>query len=628
MRSFGITLILALMALAASGLAAWQWTGRSFQAVLGVPPKSVGEHLYASFAAAQVKSIDVSQNGVKAKFALEKNGWQASAPWHDRMDPRAAVGIINFTLGMRVEDLSRLEKIQPQQLGLTDGAIEILLKNEQGDVLASYKLGRRTPWLASVEEIKDPVPTVFIQTREPGQKGTVYACTGDITALFKDGLKFLRDHRPLYFNPLQLQQLRIRTAEGEFTLARATAKSPWRVTKPLELPTDSAAMKALIEGMYELQAVNIAERGSVTLEGTRPAASSTEIALSSFGSAAETLLEISPAASATARDAKATVSDRPNSVFELPLKAEQGLLSLADLPLTINELRDHTLTNLYIPSLRGITIQPRNGPEIVIRREPPKPWLAQVGQQVSEANEERLFSLLKAVTEARALSFESDAVTDFTPWGLHQPFLKINFLGKEGQALTISFGNDSKGNYYANRSGSATVMRVDGSLIAAIAVRPYEWRLSRVWSLDRVNLKALERTAAAETPLSLKYCFNPEGWTASRDGRDVSQELDPARANFVLSILEGLKGTRWLSAADEAAAAALLAPSLTFKAFENVVDDVGDRTGFRLRTLQFAPNIAGPNPGFYYGKLDSDPNPFLLDRATFDKLATPVLEAK
>ncbi len=628
MRSLGFTLLLALTAALVCGVAGWQWMGGNFDSILGVPPTPVGQRLYTAFTPDKVKHIKVSQNGVIATFSLTEKGWQTTSPWKDRMDPRAAVGIINFTLGMRVEDLSPVDKIDPQKAGLRESGIDVWLEDGNHQQLARYKMGRRTPWLAEVKDIEKPVPTVFIWTRDGNRKSYIYACTGDITPMFKDGLKFLRDHRPFYFNPINLQKIRIRAEQGELTLGRETPKSPWRVVKPLDLHTDPKAIKTLIEGIYELQAVKVSERASVTLPAAGTAAQSTQIAITSFGSDAETVLDISPPETAGATDAKATVSDRPDTVFDLPVKPEPNLVSLADLPLAVNDLRDPTLTNLNIQSLRGISIVPTTGTEILVSRTPPQPWMATVDGKSAEANEERLFTLLKAVTEGRAIGYETDAATDFTPWGLDRPFLKLRFLGQDNQVLELAFGIDGKGGYFVNRSGTPTVMRVDASLVASIAVRPYEWRHARLWSLDKLNLKAIEITKGAEPPLLLRYKFADETWEASRDAKNLTAEIDPARANYILGILEGLKVSRWLSPTDEAATNALAAPVLSFTVMENVTDDMGDFKKAVFRTIRLAPNTPGPNPGFYYGRLDSDPNPFLLDRDTFSKLATDVLDKK
>ena len=628
MRSLGFTLILALLAVLTGGLATWQWIEGNFYSLLGAPPVAVGQKIYSEFTPSEVKHIQVSRNGVTANFDLGEKGWQTTSPWKDRMDPRAAVSIINFTLGMRVEDFAPRDEIESQKAGLGENAVDIRLEGENRKPLARYKLGRQTPWLATVKDIEKPVPTVFVHPRdESGRKRYIYAVTGDISPLFKDGLKFLRDHRPFYFNPVALQKIRIRAEQGELTLGRETAKSPWRIVKPLDLATDPKAMKSLLEGLFELQALKTGDRVGVTLPTASTLAKAGQIALKSFDSDAETVLEIYPPETPESREVRASVSDRPDTLFVLPLKPEPNLVSLADLPLAVNDLRDPTLTNLNIQSLRGILIQPATGAEILISRTPPRPWMTTIGGRSDEANEERLFTLLKAVTESRAIGFETDAATDFTPWGLHRPFLKLRFLGQDNQGLELAFGIDTKGGYFVNRIGTPSVMRIEPALVAALAIQPYEWKPARLWSIDRVNtLMQIDRTTPPDATISLRYTYNSEEWTATQGTKNITLFLDPARANFVLSILEGLKVTRWLAANDESANRALLNPSLTFKVYEKTLDADGELSGIMARELTLAPSVTGPNPGFYYGRLGTDSNPFLLDRDTYSKLATDLFD--
>lgn len=625
MRSLASTFLLALVAAIACGAAGWQLRQGNFDSVFGAPPTAVGEHIYTAFKPADVKHIRISSGGTTATFALQQNGWQASAPWTDRMDPRAAVGIINFTLGMRVEDLAGVDEIDPSKTGLKENAVNIRLEDENHVPLANYKLGRATPWKAEIEGMEQPVTTVYVQPRDKNHKRHIYACTGDINSLFKEGLKFLRDHRPFYFNPVTLQKIRIRSQQGDLTLGRATPTSPWRIVKPLDFPTDPLAMKNLLEGIFELQATKVSDRAAVTLPPSDSSVKTGQIAIVPFGSESETVLEILPPESPEAHDVKATVSNRPGTVFDLPLKPEPGLTSLANLPLSVNELRDPTLTHLNIASLRGISIQPATGAEIVISRTPPKPWMASVEGNSFEANEENLFSLLKAVTTTRAIGFESDAATDFTPWGLNRPFLTLRFLAENNEGLELRFGIDGKGGFFVNRLGTPTVMRVDQAVISSIAVRPYEWRQSRLWSLDRPNLLVIERQQAAQPPIVLGYNDTYEKWTAESGGKNLSDTLDPARANFMLSVLEGLKVTRWLATDDDAALGAFANPSLTFKVRE-ILDEDQNFSGFQDRTLVIAPASANANPGFYYGRMSSEPHPFLLTREIYQKLAVDLFE--
>jgi hypothetical protein len=625
MRPPALTLVLLLLAALVCAPAAWLLRKGNFDRLLGVPPTASGARLYHSFKPEDVKHIRVASGGVNASFSLESNGWQATTPWADRMDPRAALSIINFTLGMRVEDVAAADETTDSQTGLGDSAVVIRLEDVRHRPLAIYMLGRVTPWKAEVEGYDEPVPTVFVRARDSHRRRHVYICTGDINPLFKDGLRFLRDHRPFYFNPAGLGKIRIRSQQGDLTLGRGSADSPWRIVKPLDLPTDPVAVKTLLEGLFELQAIRVSDLAATPPDGNG-AAKTMQIALTPLGGENESVLEIYPPGTPEAREAGATVSERPGIGFELPVKPEPGLVSLADLPLSMNELRDPTLTRLNIASLKAISIQPSTGRPILISREPPQPWMAEIDGVPREANEENLFALLKAVTTSRAMGFESDAATDFTPWGLDRPVLVLRFLGSDNQALELRFGLDIRGDLFVNRLGTPTVMRVAPALLTSIAVRPYEWRLSRLWSLDRYLLFSIERRIGDKPPLLLKYQFNDDAWQASIDGRNVDGELDAQRVNYMFSILEGLKVARWLAIGDEQAAAALVKPSLVFKVVEKTTGDEGEPAVVTQRTLTLAPVGTGAYAGYYAGRIESDPHPFLIDAETYDKLAVELLD--
>src|SRR5690606_21958347 len=160
------------------------------------------------------------------------------------------------------------------------------------------------------------------------------------------------------------------------------------------------------------------------------------------------------------------VSDRPDVVFDLPLKPEPNRVSLASLPLAINDLRNPRLTNISAEGwkqLRHISIQPASGPEILLTTSgPPQPLTVTIGGQKQEANEGRLYGLMKMATEDLATMFVSDAASDFSPWGLDKPLIKVVFAtDNEAETIQLAFGTDGKGGYFVNRVGTPTVMRVE-----------------------------------------------------------------------------------------------------------------------------------------------------------------------
>ena len=625
LRSLIFTTLLLIFTVVLGVLVFWQIREGNLERLLGVPPVELGERIYPNFQPENVARILLRSGETEAVFIKTPKGWSSTSPWVDRMDYRATLAILALVNTTLAADRVERNKLDPDIAGLETGRTEVTCQDAFGEILAHFCLGRRTPLLhLSAGENSQAIPTTYLLPRERGRESHVYAATGDISPLFKDGFRRLRDHRPLQVNPLALGEIRIRTAEGELTLGRASTDAPWRIIKPLDLATDPATVKTLLEGLFDLEATKIADRSQMTLPTETVSAQNSQIALTHFGEEAETVLDIFLSETPEARETLATVSNRPQTVFTLPLKAEAEIVSIADLPLTVNDLRDPTLTNLNITSIRSIAIESATTPAILISRNPSKLWTVTISEKEQPANMQRLEDLLVAAVETRALSFDTDAAPeDLSPWGLDRPILTLVFLADNNQTLSISFGLDKRGRLFAKRKTSPTVMRIDNSFLEKIAVNAHDWRQARLWSFHKVDLIKLIRTEEGSVPLELSYDDRDESWNAARAGNNVTADLDLARANFILATLENLSVARWLAPNDEVAAKALAKPNLTFTAIENTIDDFGDISGTKTRTLTFATD---PATNLIYGKISSDSLPFTLDPETFLKLSIPPLE--
>jgi hypothetical protein len=624
-RSILVTLLIALITAALGALALWQFREGNLHRMFGMPPTPLGKRIFPQFDPNEAAQIRLKSGDVRATFIKTAVGWRAIEPWQDRMDTRAAGAIIGFTSQTIAEDLVPREEMDPELAGFGSKSHEIHIRNTKGESLAYFRLGRRTPWEYLPQAGGDKsAPTIYLMPLEKGRKSHVYAATGDILPLFKDHFKYLRDHRPFYFNPLNLQQMRIKTAEGELTLGRETLRSPWRILKPLDLATDSEAMKNLLERLVEFQAVKLSDRSEVTIPSKGAGSNHMEIALKDYGAQSETVLNIFPSEDPNARTTQAIVSDRPDTVFHLPLKSEPDLVSISDLPLTVNELREAKLTHLNIASVRGIAIESVASPMILLSREPPAPWLVTVNNREQTANEHRLYELLKAVTETRALSFVTDsAPEDLSSWGLDRPVLKLTFLAKSNEALTLHFGLDTKGGLYAMRKGTTTVMSLDIGFLDKIAVRQHEWRHARLSSFNRVDITRIKRQQNGLEPLELAYDFKKDTWQAFQGAKDMTANLDPLKANFLIGAIEKLEVTSWLAGNDEEAAAALENPCLKFEITQNLVDGSGDEVGQETEVIAIGIDKA---TGKFFGRKASEGLFFTLPEETITKLGIPLLD--
>jgi hypothetical protein len=646
MRSPLLTISLALAASLVMTLAVWSHFRGGLDELFGAPIIPPGGLLYPEFRTADVVRMEISTGGTTAIAIRRDGGWFLEHPWNDRADARAAASILQFTQALRVEDAGDVDDTDRTATGMIDGAVRVRLLDEENRRVADYRIGSRAPWMATVitdasTGETESVPTTFIETRDRGRRSQVYICAGDVSPLFRDGLRFLRDHRPFFFNPAALSGIRLRTPEGELSVARESPAQPWRIVKPLDLPTDPAAMRVLLERLFALQAMAVENAATIApVASDAVGGATTRIALSRFPLApgetadeiVEAVLDIRLPDNPEERIASATVSDRPGAVFRIPVKPEADLVSLADLPLSVNTLRDPTLTNLNIAQLSTIAIRPLTGREILIDRQPGRPWefsVATGGETDTHtppepANERRLFELLNAVTRARATAFESDAAVDLSPWGLDRPVLTLAFIGGDSQVLELDFGIDDHGGVFAMRRGSSTVTRLEDDFLKAIPVRQFEWRLARVWSVSKVDLTRLVRLVDGEPPLVLDYDFLDESWRATRDGEDATPELVATRANHMLDHLVGIECERWLAVDDEEARAALARPTLRISVFENEIDEFGDAIGEIRRDIGFAP--APGHPGFHYGLLLGEPHPFLIPNETIMRLTLPLFD--
>jgi hypothetical protein len=624
MRSFAFTLLLVFLAVVLGGLSFWRISKGNLDSVFGAPPVAVGDPLYTNFKPDDVHRIILSGNGVEAEFEHTGHGWQVIRPWNDRMDIRAANAIVGFTLGTKVADVVPERKIDSQQAGLQDGLIGVRLESKDGRRLAKYILGRRTPWIAKDTAAGDDVPTVYVRQNDIGRKNYIYACTGDIHPLFKNGFAYLRDHQPLFFNPLSVRKVRIKGPEGELVLAKDAPDAPWHIIKPLSLSTDRDAVKRLLEGLFQLRALKVSDVSSVTRPANGETTGNRQIAIQTFGTDQETVLDIQPPATADARTALATVSDRPTAVFELPLKPEADLLSLAQLPLTVNELRDTTLTHLRVAQLQSIRITSANHEPVIVghpSKDPKSPWMLFTADGKSQpASEKAVFDILKAVTEDKVAGFVTDAATDLTPWGLDRPIITLTFLGFDNAVIELLIARGKDGTIYASRRGSLSVVKLDETTLSKIATLPYQWRQPRLWSLNRVDLLGIERVSINRPPVLLRYSFLDESWKAESAGKDVTAQINPDRANYLLTALENLQVTRWLGTDDSEAAARLVSPPLVISVLCKHVNDNGGIADVARGELRIAPVSDSPDNRFYYGRLTSEPNYFLIDRPTALKL--------
>jgi hypothetical protein len=344
------------------------------------------------------------------------------------------------------------------------------------------------------------------------------------------------------------------------------------------------------------------------------------------------VLRVYPPTKENDTEALATVSDRPNTVFHLPITSSSpGMVSLSQFQTGVNDLRSKTMTHLNGPQLEKIIIRPYGRPPTLLSRTPKTTWRVLRKNGYEAANQNAVINLMTAVTRDKIAKFVTDAATDLSPYGLHFPFLQIGFVSFNHQGLRLAFGKGPKGEkIYAHVVGKPNVWEISPETLSKIAINPWQWRTSHVWHIPKMDIKHIEIERHGHPTIGLKYDFFSEKWTATlkKEGQitNATATLNPNRANTLLGHLESITTKQWLGPVSPQAAKALQSPDITIRIRIQRVDDEGNDTPPIIKTLKIA---STPGGLIHFAKVNTTPkgpdsegeeNYFLLDPETVTQL--------
>ena len=595
--------------------------------IFGVPPTPQGERLYTDFTPADITKINLSTNGVTAKFSRASGVWMMTEPAQDRMDPRWAKTLIDFSLATRATDVIPNEKIDETQAGLKDGMVYVRLADDEGKARAKYVIGRRTAWITTDAETEELVPTVFLQPRDRSRKSHIYACTGDIRPIFKDGLRYFRDHQPFLFAPSQLQKIHIKSDSSEFMLETTAPGQPWRITKPQKLSTETEAVKSLIEkGLFSLRALRVLDKEKVTLPSIEDDMF-LRIAIQSFGQTEPVTLSVYPSADDKANTVYATVSDRPGTVFELPLRPYPDLVSLSELPLTnYNNLRAQNLTGFDHKKLQAITINTAKASPIQLSLPPRGSWRIQLDEATSATlNEVTHYKFIKTITETKVAgfltdnAFLTDEAKDLETYGLKSPLVSMQFRFKDQSSILLRIGKTKDGVFTAHLNHPETlhtIVKLPDDFIARLPLRIKQWKDTRLLAIASIDFINLERSLINQPKLKLNFNYRDEAWESFLNDENTTGTLNIARANKLLETLGDLRVNSWLNSDDQDALNALATPALKINILKHKLNEFGEHDGYQTHILEVTPVSTTGQSEFFYGRLSGEDDIFLLDRKT------------
>lgn len=610
------TICLVVLAIVLGGLAVVH-TGEKYRdRIFGSTAVAKGEKLFDLKELDRTRAIVIS-NTNDAEVRIEQTGhfWSATEPWADRVDPLYVRTLFQFAGSLVVQDAIDRDGLDLRDFGLREGSIRLKMLDSESEETCDIWIGRKTAWKIPSKDGKLAEQTIFIRRADRDKKDKIYICTSSATAaihsLFSDDFARFRDHHPflLHFNQQYLDKVSIQNGETEIVVSRPHIRSGWRITKPNELHVDPEAVRNLLNSLAELKALKAEDRSRVTLptaaDGVKQAQ---EVSIHFAGEDNDSTLRIYPPMKDDSNIALATVSDRPDTVFHLPLTksaAIPGSASLSFLQTGVNDLRSKTMTHMNGRELKTIIIRPGGLRDILLQRTRRSEWriLEQDGWRT--ANTDTLVRLITAVTQDKIVNFVTDAATELAPYGLNRPMLLLGFNSFGGDGIRMAIGRGPQdGKLYARILGRPNIWEISSETFGKIALYPWQWRTAHVWHIPAVDVEKIVVQRKGKPGVELTYAHFADKWTASLDGKDATTELNPNRAKLFLKHLGSLEASRWIGPMHPAAMKALESPDTVVRIHVKRFNDEGMEIAPAVKTLKLAHTPGGL---IYFAKVDTQP---------------------
>lgn len=569
------------------------------------------------FKNAEADAIEIS--GKDQKITLQRRGehWWITSPVEDRANPLLTTILLESLKSFEsIETLKQddLDKEGWKRSGLNGTSTKITLR-QGGKNIAICRIGGHTPientiYLAisknnSVDNIH------VVQLPKPGVVQNPDVVLPDILGVLQTPASSWRDPALLRLKADSVRRLIFSAGTGIIEFKRA-ANEPWELVKPLQTRASDERVNAVLAALLHLEAKPIAKGSETTTPGT------TALPGMKVSIEAENLEKpVEVALSATADPAgeiQATTSDRPGTFL---LSAKAGNIW----KLQPNDLRDARLARIPGEELAAIRIKSIANPEIILNKQG-ETWMLTRFGKTEPANPERVLSLINEMNAALVREFSADVANNLDPYGLQQPFLEVEWRVKEKSTL-LKFGQGKDNGVFCQYDHEPFIYRINPLLLGALPTDSLKWAALNILSVSTLTVKRIILTEGATPPVNLLYDAELATWSGELAGKDITAQIDRNKANSLLNRLSNFSAETWVS--DRTAGyEALKNPSLTIQIL--ATDPLRPDAAPRPRLLSFAPTTPGRLTTSFYGRLDDNPDIFLISRDTYRELVMPVMK--
>ncbi len=294
-----------------------------------------------------------------------------------------------------------------------------------------------------------------------------------------------------------------------------------------------------------------------------------------------------------------------NAAYKLPILPENLLAKIRsgntavysqDLNVDIAKLRSKKFTKIKSDEIVRLSLRSSFSPEglrlVLIpgdkKSQVSDLWMYSVGYDAfANAEKTVVESLLNAMGNVPAEEFLLDAAPGETidkelrRYGLNQPDYTLTLLPRPCPLRSYVFGYNmpliqdrSPQTYIFKRYqdterqeiywvgcelGGSSICRISPKLTSNFSLLRNKWKERQLLRFAQSTLRSM-RMDYQQAPLELNYDYIGESWTGTLDGKDVTANINPYRAQHYLKTLQKLQAFQWLDADDQDALRALENP--------------------------------------------------------------------
>lgn len=293
-------------------------------------------------------------------------------------------------------------------------------------------------------------------------------------------------------------------------------------------------------------------------------------------------------------------------------------------------MRDQRLAHIDPPSVTALRITSVSRGQIVLDKKGEAWMITRLGSQ-EPANAERIQQFFDSMNSATIREFSADAPTNLADFGLDHPLLTVEWT-QGGKTSTLLFGQGEvevagspgvvSSATYGKYTDQPSIYRIAPLLLANIPPDSIKWRGLSVLNLSIFSVHRIIVAEGPKPPMTLNYEPQVAQWSAEIAGKDVTPQLVSPAANGLLNKLCNLQAIDW-SSDRTAAYAALRQPTLTIQL---VVTPPGHSEGAaKPITINFAPTTPNLDTAVYHGRVNEDPDTFLISRDLYHELTAAVV---